>query len=159
MNSSGQQPAGGQSSEQAVLQMLEGVIANGAGQAAGSGNAQPTGAVANNPMLGPIVNSLAQRMHIPPALAETVVAFAIGQLISGKTGAPAPGTGKPAAVDPNSLLQRVTSGQGVDPNYLHSTGMPQQLANQTGMDTQTATASLQHTLQMLGSTMGGMQQI
>ncbi len=88
MSSSGQQPGQGQSSEQAVLQMLEGVIGQGMSRTA-SGNNQPTGTIANNPLLGPIVGDLSQRMGISPALAETVVAFVVGQLISGKTGAPA----------------------------------------------------------------------
>ena len=53
-----------------------------------------------------------------------------------------------------ALLQRASSGQRFDRRNLRATGLPQELAEYTGLDADTATKSLQQTLSSLGSVMG-----
>lgn len=109
--------------------------------------------------LSPIVEGIAARSGLPPAIAQMIVAFVLGKLFGGMTGAsgspvsPAPGAGKrpsgraaspaqpPQGFNLDSLLE--TMGQDQD--------MVAELAQQTGLDAQTAQRGLQEVLGMLGA--------
>ena len=121
--------------------------------------------------MAPIVDGLAQKLGLPPAIAEVVVSFALTQLLNSvmsraSTGG-TPGTptaaGSQRAVEGarglqmEDIAQRFQSGRALDAKYLHSTGLPQQLAQQTGLDLHTATGSLQHVFDMLASATGSGQ--
>jgi hypothetical protein len=104
-------------------------------------------------------------MGLPPALAETVVGFVLSRLLGGQaSGTGFPSQGNRLGMDSgggselSGVIERLSSGQGADARYLHSTGMPQQLAEQTGLDLHTATGSLQHVFDILASAMGPGQQ-
>ena len=77
-----------------------------------------------------------------------VVAFVIGKLLSGEAGAGI--ATQPEGSELGGLLNRMGSGQGLDATYLQSTGMQEELAQQTGLDADTAARSLQEVLQALG---------
>ena len=83
----------------------------------------------------------------------------LGGQLGGATGATTQGNrlgidgNESGGLESTDLVQRLGSGQGVDARYLDSTGMPQQLAEQTGLDLRTATGSLQHVFEMLAGSM------
>jgi hypothetical protein len=84
-----------------------------------------------------------------------VLTFAITQLLSGgKRGGASTGQG---GLDLDDLMVRAASGEGLDTDYIQSTGMADELAQQTGLDSDTAARSLQEALQMMGGQMGGTQ--
>jgi hypothetical protein len=144
--------------------LLGGGAPQGSGGAGGLAGAQAGGAgsLSGNAILGPIVDGLAQKMGLPPALAEMVVGFVLSRLLGGQAGATgATSQGNRLGMDGGQgdselggIIQRLDSGQGLDSRYLHSTGLPQQLAEQTGLDLHTATGSLQHVFEMLAGGMG-----
>jgi hypothetical protein len=151
--------------------LLGGLLGGGASQGGQQTAAAPAG-ISSHPYLAPIVDGLAQKLGLPPAIAEVVVSFALTQLFNSLMnrastgGAPRMSTaaGSQRAVESagglqmEDIAQRFQSGQAIDAKYLHSTGMPQQLAEQTGLDLRTATGSLQHVFDMLASATGPDQQ-
>jgi len=121
--------------------------------------------VGANSFLAPIVNGLAQKLGLPPAVAQTVVAFVLGKLMTGLAGGGSPlgaggGGRQPAGqqgLDLDGLLEKMGSGSGLDPAELHDTGMPEELSRHTGLDPDTAAAGLKEVLEMLGGALGGGQ--
>lgn len=105
-----------------------------------------------------IVVGLAEKLGLPPQIAELVVGFVLNKLLSGSRSAAqvASRSGVEGAVDPDmeQILTRVSSGQQVDADLLASTGMTAELAQQTGLDPEKAEASLQEVLSMLGGAAG-----
>jgi len=105
-----------------------------------------------------IVVGLAEKLGLPPQIAELVVGFVLNKLLSGSRGAAqvASRSGVEVAVDPDmeTILTRVNSGQEVDGELLASTGMTAELAQQTGLDPEKAEASLQKVLSMLSGKTG-----
>ncbi|MGC1377805.1 MAG: hypothetical protein WA821_16350 [Anaerolineales bacterium] len=143
---------GGQSNRLGnVLGVLEGVMnANAPASVAGQSlQANQGGNVAaNDPtmqMLTPVVDGLAAKMNISPQIAMLVVTFVVHQLLSSH-----PASGRTSMIDPGALQQQVNSGQGVSHAYLQSSGLVNQLVQQTGLDPQTATKSLKTVFDMLG---------
>ncbi|MBC7261463.1 MAG: hypothetical protein H5T63_05575 [Chloroflexi bacterium] len=61
-------------------------------------------------------------------------------------------------LDLDDLLGQIQTSGVVDSNYLTSTGMPQELALQAGVDTQTATLGLQEVFKLLGGALTNLQQ-
>jgi len=53
-------------------------------------------------------------------------------------------------------LERAGSGQRLDKLTLASTGLPEELAQHTGLDVDTASKSLQQALKLLGPAVGGL---
>jgi hypothetical protein len=53
------------------------------------------------------------------------------------------------------LLVQAGSGQRLDKRTLAATGLPEELAQHTGLDVDTATKSLQQALTLLGPAVGG----
>jgi hypothetical protein len=148
MGGASQNQAAGQSDQLgSVLGMLEGVMGAPAGQAAQSGT-QGGNAAADDPvmqMLAPLVDRLAAKMNISPQVAMTVVTFVAHQLLSSH-----PASGRTSMIDPGALQAQLNSGQGVSHDYLHSSGLVNQLVQQTGLDPQTASKSLKTVFDMLG---------
>jgi len=143
-----------------LARILGGVL--GAGQAVPS-TPQKSTAPSNlgaNSFLAPIITELAQRLGLPVSLANTIVSFVLGQLLSRGTSAsttraaqaqsqragPAAGEG----LNLDYLLETVGAGREVEASYVRSTGIVEQLAAQTGLDKNTATRGVQQALQLLG---------
>jgi len=109
-----------------------------------------------NSFLAPIINELAERLGLPPAIANAVVSFVLGKLLSGslgRAGAASPGAiapSQPQGLDLDHLLETVGTGGQFEPGYLRSTGLVAELAQQTGIDQSTAMQSLQEVLGKLG---------
>lgn len=103
-------------------------------------NAPSAGGLAGNAFLAPIIEAIAAKIGIPPQIAGAVVSFALTQLLSGQR-------------DPQ--LAQMLAGKGtVSPKYLRDSGLANQLAQQTGMDSKTAVKSLQQVFQVFGTQMG-----
>jgi len=85
----------------------------------------------------------------------------LSKLLSGKLGlgttpqtqaqAPSQPAGAPGGFDLASFLQQMGSGRSVDAGYLRSTGLTDELVQQTGLDPSTAEQGLQEVLRMLSS--------
>lgn len=107
-------------------------------------------------IITPLIASLADRMGLPPQIAQAIVSIVLNQLMSGLQGSAASPSGaqQGQGLNLDSLMERMASGQGIDQAYLHSTGVPQQIAQQTGIDPNTAAQSVQQILGMLGATTG-----
>ncbi len=151
---------GGGSSEQGdSMATLASMLGGGAPQqedsmaAISSGMLGGGGAgMGSNDLLAPIVNGISEKLGLPPDIVRMVVAFLIGKLLSDESG-----TGMAAQAegsDLGGLLNQLGSGRGIDANYLQSTGMPEELAQQTGLDADTAARSLQEVLNALSGQMG-----
>jgi hypothetical protein len=118
-------------------------------------------------LFAPIINGLAAKLGLPPAMAQMVVSFVMSKLFAARQAGgflpaqPVPGQRRrgqatqPSGLNLDDLLNRMGSGQGVDASYLKSTGLTQELAQQTGMDRATATQSLQEVFNMLSGQMAG----
>jgi hypothetical protein len=96
-------------------------------------------ALGSNSFLAPIVDAIAARIGIQPQIAQTVVSFALTQLIG------AQGNKQLA----HTLAKNGTVSQG----FLRTSGLVNQLCQQTGMDSKTATKSLQKVLEAFGTQM------
>ena len=158
---------GGGSGEQAggmggLMQALLGGGLGGGTGAQGGGMESILGALlggsgsssqANNPLVAPIADALADKLGLPPEIAQTVVGFALSKLLSGLLGGSSGSGARGGGLESNELVTQMRSGEGVDPGYLSSTGMTQELVDQTGMDPETAERSLQEAFSMLGTRM------
>ncbi|MCX6033208.1 MAG: hypothetical protein NT169_28480 [Chloroflexi bacterium] len=113
-------------------------------------------------LFAPIISSLAAKLGLPPAMAQMVVSFVMSKLFAARQAGgflPAqpvqtqPGqrrqAAQPSGLNLDDLFNRMSNGQGVDASYLKSTGLTNELAQQTGMDHATATQSLQEVFNML----------
>lgn len=105
----------------------------------------------------PIVEGIVEKLGLPQGIAQMIVAFIIGKLLSGMTGgAPViPG----AAPQPRGRTTPPQKAQGLDLDSLLETmgqdrNMADELAQQTGLDAQTAQRGLQEVLGMLGAQRG-----
>lgn len=146
--------------------LLEAILGSGgAGQAQSPGQAQGGGLMeilaallgGNTGMQGagasPIVEGIAGKLGLPQGIAQMIVAFVIGKLMSSMTGGAAlPG----ASSQPRSRAATPQPAQGLDLDSLLETmgqdrGMADELAQQTGLDQQTAQRGLQEVLGMLGA--------
>ena len=139
-------------------QQTDSMDAISGGMLGGGGAGMGTG---SNDLLASIVNGISEKLGLPPELVRMIVAFVIGKLLSGQLGAGAdsgatPGqplyadSAQPGGLELGDLLNQLGSGRGVDADYLRSTGMPEELTQQTGLDADTAARSLQEVLQALG---------
>ncbi len=161
--------------------LLEAILGGGAGGAAPQrGQAQPAGGLGDilgailgggssggsgmgsNAFLAPIANALAEKLNLPPAVAQMIVAFLVEKLFSG-AGAPAPAAApsgtrsrraaapaQPQGMDLDHLLDEMAEGKQVDATYFRQSGMAQELAQKTGLDQRAAERSLQEAFSLLG---------
>ncbi len=180
-----QQPAQGQPAQGGALPDLLGTLLGGLAGGTGQQAAPAAPAQAQQPAgglggllgsllgggggaspLGPIVQTLAQKLGLPPAVAQAVVLFVLSKLLPALIGGAtpqaqaAPQPAKPAPTQPQAggldlgdLLGRMLSGspRRLSANYLQSTGLHAELAQQAGLDEETALKSLQEVLLGLGS--------
>jgi hypothetical protein len=161
--------------------LLGGLLGGSGGLAAGTAPA-PTGgagglgdvlgslmgsspAMQSNSFLAPIVNGLADKLGLPPQLAQTVVAFVLGKLMGHRlqpgldmglasTGSRA---AQPQATSLEDVVQRMNSGKRVTKTAIRDAGLARELAEQTGMSRATAEASLHEVLNALGGQLGAGQ--
>ena len=144
---------GGGSQQEDSMGAISGGLLGGSGAGTGS-----------NDLLAPIVNGISEKLGLPSDIVRMILAFVIGKLLSGQSGtgaASASISGQPphadsaqsGGLDLGSLLNQLGSGRGIDADYLQSTGMTEELAQQTGLDPDTATRSLQEVFNLLGGQM------
>ena len=120
-------------------------------------------------LLAPIANMLAEKLGLPPQIAQMVITFVLGKLLSGFAGQqggcmvpapqavpsyPYPQQQQPQGLNLDDLLQRMGSPQGVEASYIRATGMADELAGYTGLDPAMATQSLVQAFNLLGEQMG-----
>lgn len=116
----------------------------------GSGGMQGAGA-------SPLVEGIAGKLGLPQGIAQMIVAFVVGKLLSGLTGGGA--AAQPAQPARAAAPQQ---SQGLNLDSLLQTmgqdrGMADELAQQTGLDAQTAQRGLQEVLNMIGAQGGAAQ--
>ena len=139
---------GGESSEGAgemgALTILNAVMGGGADTGVSS-------------MLAPVTDHLAKKLGVPPEMAQMIVTFVVGKLLSSQMRGGAAATRSGAAAqddfDLDDLVAHMNEG-GLDADYLQSTGMVDELAQQTGLDSDTAARGLQDAFEMLGGQLG-----
>ena len=108
-------------------------------------------------MLEPVTDHLAKKLGVPPETAQMIVMFVVGKLLSSR----ARGAGATRSratmgrdeVDFDDVLAHMNEG-GLDTDYLQSTGMVDELSQQTGLDSDTAARGLQEAFEMLGGQLG-----
>jgi hypothetical protein len=135
--------------------MLSALLGAGTGTGMNSGIAS---------LLTPLITPLAQKLGIPVEIAQIVVVFVLGKLLSGKLGQGAtsqaqaqyPSQSAPSGgMDLSGFLQQMSGGRAMDTRYLRSSGLTDELVQETGLDPDTAEQSLQEVLRMLSGQMGG----
>ena len=115
-----------------------------------------------NKQFAGIIEGLAAKIGLPPAIAQTVVTFVLEKLLGGsgaqtsatatrkrQPATPTPGTRtgrqrKPTAPDSGALRDMFQQGTVIDASYLKRSGLAKELAQRTGMNTTTATQSLEY---------------
>ncbi len=146
-------------------QGMPGAAPRGTAGAAGGGLMDILGAILGGgasgmqgPGTSPIVEGVAGKLGLPQGIAQMIVAFVIGKLLSGMTGggaAAVPG----ATTQPRGRAATPQQGGSLDLDSLLETmgqdrSMADELAQQTGLDRQTAQRSLQEVLGMIGTQSG-----
>jgi hypothetical protein len=127
----------------------------GIGEILGAVMGGGSASIGTSPLLAPIANLLAEKVGLPPAIAQAVVAFVLAKVMSGggatggRSGLVEEGPGM------QDLLTQAGSGQRLNKRTLAATGLPEELAQYTGLDVDTATKSLQQALTLLGPAVGG----
>ena len=114
--------------------------------------------ITSSPLLAPIANLLSKKLGLPPIIAQAIVSFVLAKLMSGARGGRAVGRAGLVEEGPamQDLLEYTSSGRRLDTRALAATGLPEELAQYTGLDVDTATASLQQALNLLGPAMGSL---
>jgi hypothetical protein len=116
----------------------------------------------SNSILAPIVGRLAEKLGLPPQLAQAVVAFVLGKLMQSRMQPGidmTPDRAQPQAVEQpgpslDTVVQRMNSGKRVKKTQIRKAGLADELASYTGMNRATAEASLQEVLNELGGQLG-----
>ncbi len=93
-----------------------------------------------NSLIAPVVEQIAQKLGISPAIAMTVVTFAVHYLLSNHGNTLARGE------DLSDVLQQHT-----DQRFLSSSGISKELANQTGLKPKVAANALSEVFNLLGA--------
>jgi len=147
----------------AILEAILGGAAQGGAQQQDSMGA--VGGAGMDSFLGTIISALAQKIGLPPQLAQIVVSFVLKKLLSGAAGASQSGGYSGGGLLPSAssgdeglnldgLLEQMGRGQTVDARALQSTGMAEELSRETGLSPDVAAASLEEVLNMLSGQMG-----
>lgn len=105
----------------------------------------------------PIVEGVAGKLGLPQGIAQMIVAFVLGKLMNSMMGGASALPG--ASTPPRSRAATPQQAQGLDLDSLLETmgqdrSMADELAQQTGLDKQTAQRSLQEVLGMIGAQRG-----
>jgi len=158
--------------------LLQNVLGGGGGLAAGTGQTPSSGggfgsilgaimgagspAMESDSFLAPIVTGLAEKLGLPPQIAQTVVAFVLGKLMGQRLqpgmdmGLASTGSGASEyqSASLEDVVQRLNSGQRVTGSAIRDAGLAEELAAHTGLDRATAEASLKQVLNELGTQLG-----
>jgi hypothetical protein len=115
---------------------------------------QGASGLANNPIantfIQPIADALARKTGMAPGIARVVVVFALTVLV----GAGSKELQK-KGFNSSDLVNRLATDGSVPVKYLKDTGLVSELAQQSGLDQQTAAKSLQQAFTALGTHVGG----
>jgi hypothetical protein len=163
LSGAGSQAGGGQVESDPLVDLLGGILGGGmsqssqnipsAGGFAGIANEIMGSGSSNNvtnSLVAPVSTMLAKKLNLPPAIAQMVVTFVMGKLLSNAVGGVgASGRLGQGDLSLDELLANMDGGQGFDPDYLQSTGMVEALSRKTGLDHGTATESMQEVFAML----------
>ena len=119
-------------------------------------------AMASDSFLAPIVARLAEKIGLPPQVAQAVVAFVIGKLMESRmqpgldslqADVPSRSTGtQPASLE--DVVARMNTGKRVPKTAIRRAGLAQELSAHTGLNRATAEASVQEVLNALGGQLG-----
>jgi hypothetical protein len=93
-------------------------------------------------------------MGIPREQARAVVAFALSKLLPALLGSSQASASGGRSQDLDALVAQINSEQGIDADYVRSSGMAEELTEQTGLDSDTAAQSLEEAFSMLGQRLG-----
>lgn len=136
-------PAGGRG----IMDLLGAIL--GGAQAGGT-----VGAGATSGAINPLAQLLAERLGLPPQVAQTVVAFFLSKVMGQITGGGGqsadfrPTRATAGEVDLDHLLQDADDDKALK-THLSQTGMARELAQQTGLSQQQASQSLQALVKLL----------
>lgn len=135
---------------ESLLGGMGGAAASGGGAAMGGmgglleslmgGASGAAGAVGGNPMLAPFTEALAEKLGISQQMASVIISAAFMMLMNTVQKSKSRGAEQPSQADLDEMM---------DADYLASSGMSARVAEQTGMDEEEATESLQEALKML----------
>jgi hypothetical protein len=101
-------------------------------------------------LLQPLVNQLAAKAHISPAIATIIASIAIKYLLQSH-----PATPGPSPLDLGSVMQQLASGSGISQSTLQSSGMVNDVMRATGLPEQEAVRTLDTTFNVLGNHVKG----
>jgi hypothetical protein len=110
--------------------------------------------------LAPMIDGIAKKLGLPAETVQQVVNFVLGKLLSGRMRTDSGQASRQAGqeeLELEQMLAQVSRGGEVDAGYLASTGLTEELAQQTGLDQEMAERSLQEVLGALGGQMGEAQ--
>ena len=140
----GNQQGGGSPASQ-MLGGLEQIIGSqlGATAAPAASSADPLMV-----LLQPLVNQVAAKVNISPAIATIIVSIALKYLLKSH-----PSTPDQSPLDLGNVMQTLASGQQISPNTLQRSGMLNEVVRATGMDEQQAVHTLNTTFGVLGSSL------
>lgn len=102
-----------------------------------------------NLVIQPLVDKLVQKTGLDPSVARKVVVFALTTLLAAATQ-----RGGQKGLNVNDLVNQLSTQGTVTPSYLESSGLVNQLTQQSGLDQETAAKSLQQVFSDLGTQMG-----
>lgn len=126
----------------AILEAIMGGAMQGSAQQQDSLGA--LGGAGSGSFLGTIISALAQKIGLPPQLAQIVVSFVLKKLLSGAAGASQSGGYSGGGLLPSApsadeglnldgLLDQMGRGQTVDIGAVRSSGMVEELSRETGL--------------------------
>lgn len=107
---------------------------------AGGGTSMAGGADA---FLAPMVQGIADKLGLPPEIVQSAVSLVLGKLLSGKRG-----PGDPEGLELAQIMGQ--DGASVDTEALRASGLVKELSDQTGVDADTAEATLQEVFNLMG---------
>jgi hypothetical protein len=134
----GAQASGGQGAGD-LSSLLGGLLGGGAG--APGASMGPVSGSASSPATA-IATALAEKLGLPPQMAQMVVSFVLGRLLI---------SGRSMGVDLGSAGGRAMGLNNIAQAHSQSTDMAQELAQYTGLDPETSSKSLTTVLDLLGS--------
>jgi len=140
---------GGSAPASQLLGGLEQII--GAQSGATAGTAPST----SDPLmilLQPLVNKLAAKVNISPAIATIIVSIVLKYLLKSH-----PSTPDESPLDLGSVMQTLASGGRISQSTLQSSGMVNEVVRATGLDQQQAVKTLDTTFKVLGSEVKGVK--
>ncbi len=149
----GQQQAGAPATQ--MLGGLEQIIGGTPGSGQLPMNTGSLNMSANSPLMAllqPVVNQLAAKAGISPAIATVVTSIALHYLLQSH-----PSTPGASPLNLNTVMQTLASGGQVNPNTLQKSGIVNDVMQATGMNQQQAVRSINQSFSVLGSQVAGVK--